>query len=113
MLSTHSAHQDNFDNLQLASTRTSVELEDGPDSYSRCCVLNADNGSVKKTSYAEFHDEAFSAEMLKLLELLGTEQRKMFPVSCDHTRQSTGSSFAALPPPMKFCRKAKSPVPVR
>jgi hypothetical protein len=101
------ARQDSFDNLQLAGTSPGVEGSDSKATNSE--------GTFKKPRFDSHQEQLLSAdaEIQKLLKLLSIEQRQKMSLSCDRTKCLTDSSVGVLPPPMKFCRKAKSPVPVQ
>jgi hypothetical protein len=110
MSQAHTA-QDSFDVLQLAAARPGVVSSD---SDTRCIATKGIEVIEKEPRYAE-HQELHSAdvEIQKLFKLLSIEDRKKGSVACNRTRQPTQNSAGFLPPPMKFCRKTKSQVPVR
>ena len=110
MSSKHSERQGDFEHLQLTATRPDA---DGSDVTARCKATSVIAGSDQKPRLAELKELSLSfssdPDMQKLLQLLCIEQRMKAPISCDRSRSSTAST---LPPPMKFCRKAKTPAPV-
>ncbi len=108
MSSAHYTCQDGFDHLKLTATRPCME---GLPSH----TSNATDGTIKKKGYAEPPDDSLSTadeEIQRLLMILSTEKRKTAPIFCNYMRPSSENSLGILPPPKKFCRKAKSAAPV-